>query len=68
MSPHRISLQRPVIVVGPTQGSPLILGFGESQRRFRVPVPPLQLTLQAHGPHSDQPPSIAGPSISYLYF
>lgn len=65
ISPQRISLQRPVIILGPTHGSPLMLGVGESQRRFRIPVPPLQLTLHAHGPHSDQPPSTGGPSISF---
>lgn len=41
-----------------------MLGFGELQRRFLIPEPPLQLALHAHGPHSDQPPSIGGPSIS----
>lgn len=52
------------MLLGPIQGSPLTLGSGELQYRFLVPMPPLQLALHTHGPHSDHPPSKGGPSIS----
>lgn len=64
MSPQRIVLHRPVMLLGPIQDSPRILGSGELQYRFLVPIPPLQLALHVHGPHSDHPPSKGGPSIS----
>ena len=64
MSPHLMVLQRPVIVEGPRHGSPLIFGSGELHNLFLVPKPPLQLTLHDQGPHSDQPPSRASPSMS----
>lgn len=64
MSPQRIVLQRPVMLLGPIQGSPRTLGSGELQYRLLVPMPPLQLALHVHGPHSDHPPSKGGPSIS----
>lgn len=60
-----IVLQRPVMTLVPKQGSPLMLGGGELQNLCLVPTPPLQLELHAQGPHLDQPPSTASPSISF---
>ena len=57
MSPHIIVLQRPVMLLGPKQGSPRTFGSGLLHNRVRLPVPPLQLALHSQGPHSDHPPS-----------